>query len=176
MVGGTSTTPFLADMGLPPSMARGISRMTPILETGLGLLLILGIAARVTHFLALLSGATFVVLQWKGRTGHANRPCHCFGEFDRGHSWTVGFVRAVAFATLCVGFTGLILVSPTNRETAWAASAMGAIMGIAMILIFALLDEVAGFEMRRPRAVRLGTSGNADPSTPWRTRVRSIRS
>ena len=161
------------EVGFTLMIARGLSRAAPIVEAGLGLLLIFGLATHATHWFALLSAASFVVLQSRAWRRDSDKPCHCFGQFDRGYSQRVAFVRSVVFATLCISLSTLILVSPDAGEGDFAAFAVGVSVGIVLILIFTLADEIVGFELRRPRALRPDDQGRHGSPTQWRPHVGS---
>jgi methylamine utilization protein MauE len=149
---GDASRTFLAALGFGGSGALAV---VTTFEAVIGALLIGGVAPVEGAAAAVLLGVAFVAVQFRASWLGVAGGCRCFGSLDRIESPTVSLGRAVAFAALAA--TALGIASRQNGRMLLAAHPLdayaGVFVGVAFVLVFALVAEVLTFERTRLPAV-----------------------
>lgn len=149
-----SVEPFLGALGMPIGISRHVARLVPALECGVGLLLLASRGGLVMPTLAVCTTTMFLVVQVYAGLRKVGIACRCFGPLD-GHDMSV-FAASRAGSMALVSMI-LLAMRAADESTAasWAVpslTAVGALAGLGWLALFALIEQVADFEERRPRA------------------------
>lgn len=149
-----SVTPFLTALGFSSAARALVARMLPMAEGGIGLLLIVGVIPLVSCTGAAILSLAFVVALASASKAGIKEGCRCFGILDGQDHSSLAMVRA-ALLLLAATVLSLLQVHAGFRWMAasWIHSplspALGVLVGVALILAFALLEQVESFHDRR---------------------------
>lgn len=160
----TSVVAFLQAMRLGTENARVASGALPPLELTTGTCLLIGLLAVPAAGIAMLLSAIFFVVLIAAYRQQIAIGCRCFGSLDSDHLsiFAVGRALLLLLATIALfaaewinrsssGTVGNVARFPTAVE-------VGFLVGLAFVVAFALLGQVAMFENRRPLAIAASRS------------------
>ncbi|MGH2442581.1 MAG: MauE/DoxX family redox-associated membrane protein [Chloroflexota bacterium] len=150
----TSLGPFLLAAGFSVRYVVLISRVTPVAEGTVGLLLISYAFALPVAIGALLFSLAFTAVLAHAYRGGVEEPCHCFGPFDADRLSSLVVVRAglLAAAALVLVYLRASGAVPVNSSMWYIApdpGLLGLLLGCAFVAVFALSEQMSSFERGR---------------------------
>jgi hypothetical protein len=161
----TSVVAFLQAAGFRTEIAWVASGALPPLELITGTGLLIGLLIVPASGIAMLLSAIFCVVLVAAYRQRIAIGCRCFGTLDSDHLsiFAVGRALLLLLATIPLfasewinrsssGTIGNVARFPTAVE-------VGFLVGMAFVVAFALLEQVAMFENRRPIAIAASRSG-----------------